>query len=211
MRVLAPLLVTAAFALGCKQPDPPPITSAWSDSFERESLGGDWHATQDSYRVSGGALSGRGAYNHPLWLRKKLPRHASIELTAWSNSPAGDIKIEAWGDGQSYDADKGAYMATGYVFIMGGWNNARSIIAKRDEHAPDVPTRTTPKVEVGRKYRWKIVRSQGRIDWYVDDGTTPFLSLEDAQPLEGQGHEYFGINNWESDTWFDDLSITPLP
>jgi hypothetical protein len=39
---------------------------------------------------------------------------------------------------------------------------------------------------------------------------TPFLTYEDKNPLVGEGHEYFGFNNWESDSWFDNLSITPL-
>ena len=40
--------------------------------------------------------------------------------------------------------------------------------------------------------------------------TTPFLELDDKQPLEKDGHEYFALNNWETDTWFDNLVITPL-
>jgi hypothetical protein len=44
----------------------------------------------------------------------------------------------------------------------------------------------------------------------VDDLTTPFLRYDDPRPLEGAGHEYLGLNNWETDTWFDNLAITPL-
>ena len=36
------------------------------------------------------------------------------------------------------------------------------------------------------------------------------LQIVDEHPLEGMGHEYFGFNNWETDTWFDNLVITPL-
>ena len=38
----------------------------------------------------------------------------------------------------------------------------------------------------------------------------PFLVYDDPHPLEGAGHEYFGFNNWETDTWFDNLVISPL-
>jgi hypothetical protein len=40
--------------------------------------------------------------------------------------------------------------------------------------------------------------------------TTPFLRYEDPRPLENAGHEYLGFNNWETDTWFDNLVIAPL-
>lgn len=198
-------------AAGCKQPDPPAITDPWTDSFDREHIGSDYLATKDSYWMAKGSLNARGAVNHPLWLRKKLPDHAVIELDAWSMSAAGDIKVEAWGDGRSYDPDKGGYMSTGYVFVMGGWNNSRSIIARRDEHADNVKSRTQPRVRIGKRYHWKIERTASRIDWYVDDMSTPFLSFDDAEPLQGKGHQYFGFNNWQSDVWFDNLSVTPLP
>ena len=47
-----------------------------------------------------------------------------------------------------------------------------------------------------------------KITWTIDQ--QPFLVLDDPNPLEGPGHEYFGFNNWEADTWFDNLVITPL-
>ena len=207
-RVLLPTLLCSVLA-ACKVPDPPAITAPWRDDFERTSLGGDYLATQDSYALRDGKLNAKGAHNHPLWLRRKLPRDAVIELDTWSQSPSGDIKVEVWGDGESYDPDQGAYLASSYVFIMGGWNNSRSIIARRDEHDPGLPARATPRVEPGRRYHWKIVRKGPQLDWYVDDLTTPFLSFTDPQPLEGKGHEYLGFNNWESDVWFDNLSIAP--
>jgi hypothetical protein len=205
------MLVFCVALLGCKQPDPPAISAPWTDAFDRVSLGSDYLPTSDPYHITGGRLSVSKAYNHPLWLRKKLPAHATIELDCMSQSAAGDIKVEAWGDGESYAQTKGAYTSTGYVFIQGGWHNSKSEIAREDEHLPDLPSRTEPRVEVGRTYHWKIVRHKDRVDWYVDDMSTPFLTLPDPQPLVGKGHEYFGFNNWESDLWFDNLTITPLP
>lgn len=200
--------------VGCKKDEPPPITDRWTDDFERAHLGDDYRATSDVYRLTNGALNAKGAYNHPLWLRKKLPRDVVIELDIWSSSPDGDIKVEFFGDGKSHATDKGAYTATGYVAVMGGWSNSKSILARRDEHGvvgEDLVERTRPKVEVGKRYHWKIVRNGGRVDWYVDDMETPFLSFEDDEPLAGSGHEYFGFNNWESDAWFDNLVIAPTP
>ena len=197
--------------LGCRQPDPPAITAPWQDAYERAEPGSDYLATGDVYKIAEGHLTVANGYNHPLWLRKKLPRDAVIELDCASRSPQGDVKVEAWADGESYDKDKGSYTSTGYVFIFGGWRNDRSIIARMDEHAPDVPTRRVPKVEANRTYHWKIARKGNRIDWYIDDMATPFLSYDDPQPLEGTGHQYFGFNDWETPVWFDNLTIAPAP
>jgi hypothetical protein len=194
----------------CKVKDPPPIKDEWIDNFERDSVGDNYFATGDGYRVYKGALGAKGAHNHPLWLRAKIPRDVRVEFEAWSTDPRGDIKIEIFGDGKSYDADGGAYLATGYELIFGGWSNSRSIIARLDEHAPDVVQRTAPKVNANQRYKWRIDRKANQLTWYIDDLSTPFLQLVDPKPLEGMGHEYLGFNNWETDTWFDNLVISPL-
>jgi hypothetical protein len=208
----AALLVAAA---ACKRGDeqgaePPPITAPWTDDFERPDIGDDWTTSATSYQLVNGALSARGARNRPLWLRRKLPRDAVIELDVWSNTPDGDIKVELYGDGRSYDRDGGRYTSTGYVVVMGGWNNSKSIVARGDEHGRDLVERNQPKVEQGKRYHWKIVRRGGRVEWFVNDMTAPFLALTDPAPLEGPGHEYFAIANWESDSWFDNLRIAPF-
>ena len=85
------------------------------------------------------------------------------------------------------------------------------IVARLDEHGKDVVTDVKLKVHPTRKYHWKIERVGKRITWWVDDMQTPFLTLDDPNPLEGPGHEYFGFNNWETDTWFDyDVALTPI-
>jgi hypothetical protein len=202
---LAIPLVLAA----CKVREQPPISEPWQYDFE-SGLGDLFYATGDGYAVERGALSARGAHNHPLWLRKKLPRDVRIELDAWSTETRGDIKLEVFGDGRSYDADGGRYTSTGYVVIFGGWFNSKSILARLDEHGGDVVQRTEPKVIANQRYRWRIERQRNTLTWFVDDMNTPFLRYEDPRPLEGAGHEYLGVNNWETDTWFDNLVITPL-
>jgi hypothetical protein len=203
MRLVSLLLVLAA----CRQPDPPPIGDSFTDSFDRAEIGSDYRATADVYRIKDGWLNVQNGYNHPLWLRKKLPDDAVVEVDVVSRSAAGDIKIELWGDGASYAENRGAYTSTGYDFIFGGWNNSRSIIARGSEHAPDVAQRNEPKVEIGRKYHWKIVRTGGHIDWFIDDMEKPFLSLDDKQPWVGSGHEYLGFDDWEADVSFDNLAV----
>jgi hypothetical protein len=196
--------------VACKVKEPPPISSSWYDGFERDSLGDNYRATGDGYRLDAGQLSAKGAHNHPLWLRKVLPRNVRIEFDAWSTEPRGDIKVELFGDGRSYDADGGAYTATGYEVIFGGWGNSKSIIARLDEHGTDLAQRVDIKVVPNKHYHWRIERQQETVKWFIDDMTKPFLELVDREPLQGDGHEYFAFNNWETDTWFDNLVITPL-
>ena len=204
-------LLAGATALGgCKVKDPPPITEAWSDDFERTSIGGNYYKTGGGHRIDGGALSTQGSYNHPLWLRKRLPRDVVIEFDAWSNTSVGDIKVEIFGDGKSYDPNGGQYTSTGYVLVMGGWSNSKSIIARGNEHGKNLVKRHKPKVKPKHRYRWRIKRQGELLEWFVDDMETPFLVYQDERPLSGSGHEYFGFNNWESDSWFDNLEITPL-
>lgn len=200
--------------VSCKKshdaPDAPPITEPFSETFDGVVLAPHWHPTAGNYHVKDGALSAKGAYNHPLWLMRKLPAAVSIEFDAWSGSPEGDIKVEFFGDGRSFARDKGQYTSTGYVAVLGGWSNTLSILAKGNEHGVELVKRKLPKVALGHRYHWKIVRANQNIAWYVDDMTTPFLTLADPSPLGGDRHSFFAINNWESDSWFDNLNITPL-
>jgi len=206
---MRPWLALPLVLAACKVREQPPITAVWQNDFTA-GIGEVFYATGDGYHVEHGALSARGAHNHPLWLRKKLPHDVRIELDVWSTEARGDIKIELFGDGHSYDPDGGRYTATGYEVIFGGWYNSRSMIARLDEHGGDMVQRTEPKVAANQHYHWRIERRHNVLTWFVDDLTTPFLRYEDPRPLEGAGHEYLGVNNWETDTWFDNLVITPL-
>lgn len=204
------LALVLPLALGCKAKDPPPITSVWYDGFERAELGDGYRATGGGYGIVAGQVSAKGAHNHPLWLRRKLPRNARIEFDAWSTEQRGDIKVEIYGDGESYDPDGGRYTASGYEVIFGGWYNTKSIIARMDEHGTQMAERADVKVIPGKHYHWRIERTVATVKWFIDDMEKPFLEYVDPHPLEGAGHEYFALNNWETDTWFDNLVITPL-
>jgi hypothetical protein len=197
-------------AAACKVTDPPPINAEWTDDFERSDIGKNYKPTANEYVIADGVLQVQGALNHPLWLRKKLPRDVVIELDVWGETPDGDLKVEVFGDGSSHAHNKGAYTSTGYVLCMGGWNNSKSFIARGSEHGSDMTARAQPRVVPGQRYHWKIVRQGGALQWFVDDLATPFLQYDDPEPYEGSGHEYFGFNNWQSRARFDNLKITPL-
>ena len=175
-------LVTA----GCTEPRSPTVGQRFEDHFERSELGPDWRETGEGWRIEGGALRGQGARNHPLWLKRKLPRNARIE----------------------FDAVQAAYTATSYVVIFGGWGNNYNVIARMDEHAPDRRQRVGPRVEMGRHYHFTIER-RGRVLRWLLDGA-PMLEWDDPDPLAGPGHEYFAFNDWDALVHFDNLVITPL-
>jgi len=210
---IASLAVAALAALGCKA-RVPVIASPFADDFDRAEPGPDWLDTSGgAYRIADGKLAVTRAYNHPLWLRRKLPRDVVIDFDVMSKSPAGDIKVELYGDGESFDPDKGRYDPTSYVVILGGWNNSDSIIGRLGEHDDAVKAAKRrepgqpPPVEMGRTYHFTITRQGGLIDWKLDGA--PFLAWTDPAPLAGPGHEFFAIDDWEADVYFDNLRIRP--
>ena len=205
MRIIA-LLILIAITIGCTKSEP--IKSPFADNFDRPQVGDQYLNTGGPYQIVSGALQIKGAFNHPLWLKKKLPANATIEFDVTSRTTDGDIKVEAWGDGRSHATTKGAYLATSYVFIFGGWGNRLSALCRMDEHAPDRKTRNDMKVEINRAYHWKIQKKGAKVKWYIDGKL--FLEREDKEPLSGDNHSYLGFNNWQSDIIFDNLKISPL-
>lgn len=216
MRISVAAIVIVAASLVCGsacKPRVPVIDAPFSDSFERVDLGGDWLDTGHSATIKDGKIAVVRAYNHPVWLRRKLPRNVQIDFDAVSRSPAGDLKVELYGDGESFDSDKGRYDPTSYMLVMGGWHNSKSIISRLGEHDEAVKVARDrqgpePLVIPGRTYHFTVSRRGGLIDWKVDGA--PYLSWDDPQPLAGSGHEFFAINDWEADVSFDNLAIRPL-
>jgi hypothetical protein len=199
--------------------DDPPLTTAFTEDFDRDVLGQDWNATAAQWRIDSGKLCVKNARNHPLWLKRRLPRNARIEFTATSYADEGDIKVEMWGDGKSSAASTSYNDATGYLAIFGGWQNKFHVLARLDEHAANrpeiklVPDSDDPRaipVENGTEYAFRIERSDGKtMRWLVDD--IELFAFQDPAPLSGPGHDHFGFNDWQVRVCFDDLKIVPLP
>jgi hypothetical protein len=202
-----------------RQPsEDPALDQPWRDDFERTALGADWYADSPVWTVSDGQLCGRGARNHPAWLKRRLPLNARIEFDATSASADGDIKVEAWGDGRSGATGVSYRDATSYLLIFGGWKNRFHVLARLDEHAADrmqlvvdpagADPRTRPVVP-HTPYHFKIERVDGRtVRWLVDD--IAMLSFADPTPLIGEAHDHFAFNDWEVPVCFDRLVVTPL-
>jgi len=210
-RALGTLVMVGAVAMagtGCRPKDPA-LSGPWRDDFERSVLGPDWRDTGGGYTVAGGKLWAATAHNHPLWLARRLPADLVVEVDVASTSPDGDIKMELFGDGASFDPDMGEYTSTGYVFVFGGWHNALSVICKGNEHGEGRKAeRGDRKVVPNQTYHWTIRRHDGLLVWEVD--REPFLSWRDPAPLAGSDHAYLAVNDWETRVSFDNLVIQPV-
>jgi hypothetical protein len=194
------------------------LETPFSDDFDRALLGRSYRLTSPEWRLSDGQLCATGARNHPVWLKFRLPTNVRIEFDAVSHSNAGDLKFELFGDGRSYAKHNSYSNASGYVLIFGGWNNSLHVVARHDEHGADrLQVRTSEangdprrqRVVPGQTYHFMVERVDGKtLRWLVDG--TELHTLVDKAPLRGQGHEYFGFNNWDARVCFDNLSIEPL-
>lgn len=200
------LLGVLAPGLGCTpQGDTGIGPEGYSDNFDRAQLGPDWNVTGGAWRLVEGGLRIRDARNHPLWLRRTLPRDVRVEFDATTDTH--DIKVEIFGDGVSHALSE-SYTATSYVVIFGGWNNQHNVLARMDEHAEDRVMGASLRVQPNHTYHFVIERRGSVIS--VDVDGQRLMSLDDPEPLAGRGHDHFGFNNWSSDVTFDNLRILPL-
>ncbi len=197
------LLVSCA----CTPQGDPSVGANFSDDFNRDQLGDLWYNTGANWEIINGEMHVQGARNRPLWLRRTLPRNVRIEFDARSESAAGDIKVEVFGDGRSR-AESDSYTATSYVVIFGAWNNTMDGIARMNEHADDRRFHRTRGVVPGQRYHFKIERVGNTLTAWVDG--EQLERFEDNDPLTGRGHDHFAFNNWLSDLYFDNFAVTRL-
>ncbi|MGC4091713.1 MAG: hypothetical protein QM756_28285 [Polyangiaceae bacterium] len=194
------------------------LEKPFHDDFERDALGPRYRPTSGAWKIESGRVCVRGARNHPLWLLEQLPINAKIEFDAVTDSPDGDIKVEAWGDGRSAATTLSYTSATSYLFVLGGWRNTLHVLARIDEHGKDRSElrldsnsddpRLAP-VEPGAPYHFVLERRDGRtLRFSVNE--IELLNFVDPAPLVGDGHRYFAFNDWETRVCFDNLDILPL-
>lgn len=199
--MLAGVVSLSASACLPKTGDRASLSTPFTDDFDREAFGPRYKKAGGTWMIADGALHSSGEHNIPLWLDVALPTNVRVEFTAWSESPAVDTKVEIFGDGMRHES--------GYIVILGGWNNQISTIARLDEHEKTRVEKRT-RWEKGRKYRWTVQRTNGKdVELYIDGDLV--LRYEDAQPLVGPKNNKLGFTNWESEVYYDNLTITPLP
>ena len=195
------LLLAALPALACIKTSDDAPQAPYSDDFNRAALGERLHASGGSWRIVDGALSSLGDRNQPLWLDVPLGKNVRVEFTAWSRSPAVDTKVEIFGDGLRHES--------GYIVILGGWQNTISTIARLDEHERG-RVELRKRWEKDRHYRWTVQRTDGHtLELFIDGERV--LAYDDPAPLVGPKNNRLAFTSWESEVFYDDLTITPLP
>lgn len=194
-------LVALALLPACQVRDPPPVTGRWQDTFERGSIGRNYRQTGPGYALAAGRLTATDAHGRPLWLRKRLPHDVRVELDAGTSDPAGELRVELFGDGEG-DPEGPQPVASGYAFALTG-SEARL------DRPGALPTTATVARGAATTH-WKLERSGRTVRWFVGDMQHAVLTYVDPRPLEDDTHAYFGFVDGTDATWFDNLVITPL-
>jgi hypothetical protein len=214
---LRTLLSSLAFLLLAASCDRHRVDRTFTDDFKRDAVGPNYVNTGGPYRLERGRLVFENAHNHPLWLDRRLPDDVRVDLDVTPLSADGDVKVELYGDGKSYESDDAVrrdlqYTDTGYLFIFGGWHNQLSTLVKEREHAwqydPSVPRRRDVRAEPGRTYHWTLLKRGGHLAWFMDNRL--FLAWDDPAPLHGEGHDRFCFTGWEAGAAYTNLRIAPL-
>lgn len=194
-------LAALAFVMpGCKRHAPAAgKTLPYQDRFEREELGPDWQISGGQWKIDRGQVYTTGANNAPLFLNVDLPADLVVEVDVMSESDIVDSKIELMTDGRTHQS--------GYIFILGGWGNRLSVIARLDEHGADRIVKEPTGVTGKRAYQWRIEKKGGELRWLIDQ--KPYMSFSDPKPLDGPGHNRLAFSNWQNQVRYDNLRIWP--
>ena len=216
---LLALCLLALGVAGCKQSkgasssargaDEPEMTEGgelvFEETFDDREPGTHWKRGQGEdgrgrWRVEDGWMVGNDIKNDALWLEQELPDDVRIEWDVQAMSPIGDIKVEVFGDGKTHES--------GYVFIFGGWKNTLDVIARLDEHGKDRKERQTHGVVPNTTYEMAIERTGDTLHWFVNG--EHFMSYQDDNMLEGEGHRHFAFNIWSAPVRFDNVEVYDL-
>ncbi|MEE8409629.1 MAG: hypothetical protein V3T05_08490 [Myxococcota bacterium] len=231
--VVLPAMMVAVGA--CQSGGKTVATIPYAQDFESGALGPEWSSRAAGWQVVGvvnGRLFNDGAHNVPLWLSAPLPNDVRVTMDAESKSDAVDLKFEIFGDGARHES--------GYIVILAGWSNSRSIIARLAEHGERHDGVRTPEVtqslrdEVAKDEAAAARSHRGRRDLvqrsarlqpnrvyklrFEKEGHDLRFFVDDAlhmeyfdpSPLGGHGHDRFAFNNWASQVYFDNLKIEAL-
>jgi len=200
LQLSVPLLsALTLFAAGCSDVTIPTAEVPFTDDFDRETIGPNYYLTGGVWFIEDGRLFTTGGNNAPLFLKAALPADVVVEVEVQSHTREVDAKVELMTDGRRHQS--------GYVFILGGWDNSISTIARLDEHGADRVEKKPTEVNAPATWKWRIEKLGGQIDWYVDGEL--YLSFRDPQPLSGPGHDRFAFSNWHNIVSYDDLEIWP--
>jgi hypothetical protein len=194
---LAFLLIAVA---ACKDRPQATKTVPFEDNFDRSELGPDWLPSGGQWMIDKNAVYTTGANNAPLFLKVDLPDDVAVEVDIMSETPLVDAKIELMTDGRTHQS--------GYIFILGGWSNKISVIARRDEHGADRKEKSPTDVTGNKWYRWRIEKKGGELTWYLDGKV--YMTFSDPAPIHGPGNNRLAFSNWQNQIRYDNLRVWAL-
>jgi hypothetical protein len=196
MRGLALLCLVVLAA--CKaQGGPSSAGVPFSDDFNRPELGPNWSVSGGQWVARDGQVYSGGANNAPLFLNVDLPADLVLEVDTFSDTAIVDTKVELMNNGKAH--------ASGYIFILGGWSNSISAIARLDEHGKDRVERRPTGAVGNHWYHWRIEKKGGELRWFLDG--RPYIAFHDPAPLDGPGHNRMAFSNWQNQIHYDNLKI----
>ncbi len=181
------------------------------DDFERVELGPRWTIERlpaeelpADWRIEAGWLRTQNTKNQGAWAEVIPDGPVRVELVARSLPPdnprqrfVGDLKLEAFATGPAHEK--------GYSLINGGWSNQFDTVAKLGEHSADERRVPAKPLEPDRVYRYAAVRTKDKVLWFRDGEL--LYTFDDASPLQGR---WLGLNNWQSNAAFGEVSVFKL-
>jgi hypothetical protein len=236
--VLANLPLIHYFFKHTLQEMPVTTTIPFSDDFNRVDLGPNYWNTGGFWRIENGELHSPAVKNNALWLQAALPDNVAIEFDTRALYQEADIRCELFGDGFNHDSGY-TFMFGGFnnqVTAIGRLNergvpfNGEGIgkggreegeqalagrsLAELQSNGTFGPNsdfrieRSDVRVQPGRMYHIRIEAKDQTLRWYIDGQLV--LTLNDKYRLKGKDHNRFGLSGWDSDVFFDNLTIQPL-
>jgi len=192
----------------------------------------NYFSTGGQWRVVNGELLSPGVKDNPLWLRAKLPQNVAVEFDVRGQWDC-DVRVEIFGDGvdhlSGYELLHGAWGNQLSVIARLDQNapsmaslqqQAQKLAADQHLAASDVVStgvyrpgtrvrvESSARTEPNRTYHWRIERRGSVLIWYVNG--QELARLDDPFPLTGEGHDRLGLSSWESQLFYDNLTVTPL-
>ena len=208
------------------------------DDFNRADVGPNYWNTGGFWTISNGELKSAAVKNNPDWLQAALPDNVAIEFDTRAGTAEADIRFEVFGDGFNHDSGYtflfGAYnnQVTAIARLnergpgftpegvgMGGKEPEEMALANRSlaelqnngTLGPDSDfriERRNVRVEPGHMYHMRIEGKDDTVRWYIDNQLV--LELKDKYRLKGKDHNRLGLSSWDSDVFYDNLSVQPL-
>ena len=147
-----------------------------------------------------------------MWCKERFPGDVRMQLDAaefskwhgWTYNPTSHTHFSYHNIGITIGAD-GASLKSGYTFIIGGWKNTQTILARNGR----IVARSDRGV-TGRSTDIIVERKGGALSLIIDDA--PAISWHDPEPLAG---DRIAIWNWSCPVNYREVRIRsdrePIP